>query len=52
MIPWSLEEERLIAEKIERALDQFERGEFLTEDESRADLERRKAAWLGDQTRR
>ncbi len=41
----------LIAEKIERAFDQFERGEFYTAEESRADMEKRKAAWLAAQKR-
>jgi hypothetical protein len=36
----------LIDEKIERAFTQFEKGEFLTADESRADIEKRKAEWL------
>src|SRR6187549_2512285 len=33
----------LIDEQIERAFGQFEKGEFLTADESRADMEKRKA---------
>jgi len=40
-----------VAAKIDRALDQFERGEFLSEDGSRLDMEQRKAAWLLDQRR-
>ena len=36
-----------IGEKIERAFEQFERGEFLSAEESRAEMEKRKAAWLG-----
>lgn len=35
-----------IADKIERAFEQFERGNFLTSEESRANMEERKAAWL------
>jgi Arc/MetJ-type ribon-helix-helix transcriptional regulator len=35
-----------ITEKIERAFSQFERGEFLSAEQSRADMEERKAAWL------
>ena len=35
-----------IHQKIERAFGQFERGEFFTAEESRADMEKRKAAWL------
>ena len=51
------EEERLqeqkgqVSEKIERALAQFERGEFFPAEESRADMEKRKAAWLHEQKR-
>jgi hypothetical protein len=39
------------AEKIERAFAQFERGEFFSAEESRAEMERRKAAWLRDRER-
>ena len=35
-----------ITEKIERAFEQFVRGEFLTAEESRADMANRKAEWL------
>jgi len=51
------EDERLqdhkqpIHEKIERAFGQFERGEFFSAEESRADMEKRKAAWLAEQKR-
>ena len=45
------EERDSIHEKIERAFAQFERGEFFTAEESRADMEKRKAAWLADQKR-
>lgn len=38
-----------IGEKIERAFGQFERGEFFSAEESQADMEKRKAAWLRDQ---
>jgi Arc/MetJ-type ribon-helix-helix transcriptional regulator len=38
-----------IAEKIERAFEQFERGEFLSSTESRADLAKRKTEWLREQ---
>ena len=40
-----------IREKIERAFGQFERGEVFTAEESRADMEKRKAVWLSDQKR-
>jgi antitoxin ParD1/3/4 len=42
---------QLIHEKIERAFGQFERGEFFSAEESRADMEKRKAAWLAEQKR-
>jgi len=45
------EEKDSIQEKIERAFAQFERGEFFTAEESRADMEKRKAAWNADQKR-
>jgi putative addiction module CopG family antidote len=35
-----------IAEKIERAFAQFEQGEFFSAEESRADMAKRKTAWL------
>jgi hypothetical protein len=38
-----------IASKIDRAFGQFERREFLPAEEARADMEKRKAAWLADQ---
>ena len=38
-----------IAEKINRAFGQFERGDFLSAEQSRADMEERKAAWLREQ---
>ena len=34
-----------IAEKIEREFAQFERGEFFSPEESRADMAKRKTAW-------
>ena len=40
-----------IAEKIERAFAQFERGEFFSAEESRADMAKRKAEWLREQKR-
>jgi antitoxin ParD1/3/4 len=43
---WLQERKDEIAGKIERAFGQFERGEFFSPDESQADMERRKAAWL------
>jgi putative addiction module CopG family antidote len=46
---WLLDHKDEIAEKIDRAFGQFERGEFLSAEESRAEMEKRKAAWLADQ---
>jgi Arc/MetJ-type ribon-helix-helix transcriptional regulator len=40
-----------IAEKIDRAFEQIERGEFLTAEESVADLERRKSVWMAEHKR-
>jgi Arc/MetJ-type ribon-helix-helix transcriptional regulator len=46
---WLLDHKDEIAGKIDRAFGQFERGEFFSAEESRADMEKRKAAWLADQ---
>jgi Arc/MetJ-type ribon-helix-helix transcriptional regulator len=43
---WLRDHKPEIAEKIERAFGQFERGEFFSAEESRADMEKRKGAWL------
>ena len=48
---WLHDRKDEIAEKIERAFRQFERGEFFSADDSQADMERRKAAWLNEQHR-
>ena len=45
---WLQDQKDFIAGKIERAFDQFEHGEYFTSDESRAEIEKRKAAWLAD----
>jgi antitoxin ParD1/3/4 len=45
---WLQDQKDCIAAKIERAFTQFDRGEFLSPDESRADMERRKASWLAE----
>jgi predicted transcriptional regulator len=37
------------SEKIERGLAQFARGEFHSPQETRAELQRKKAEWLRDQ---
>jgi len=46
---WLHERKDEVAEKIERAFGQFERGEFFSSDESRSDMERRKTEWLNKQ---
>jgi Arc/MetJ-type ribon-helix-helix transcriptional regulator len=46
---WLHDHSAEITEKIERALGQFERGEFFSAEESQADMEKRKAAWLHEQ---
>jgi hypothetical protein len=43
---WLDENKAAINEKIERAFAQFERGEFLSADESKTNMEKRKADWL------
>jgi Arc/MetJ-type ribon-helix-helix transcriptional regulator len=43
---FSLDEQSSVEEKIEGAFAQFERGEFFSAEESRADLEKQKAIWL------
>ena len=48
---WFHEHNGEITDKIERAFAQFERGEFFSAEESRTDMARRKAAWLGEQKR-
>ena len=45
------EEKQVVNDKIERAFAQFERGEFFTAEESRADLAARKAVWLSNRAR-
>lgn len=40
-----------IAQKIERAFEQFERGESFSADASRAEMKHRKTAWLREQRR-
>ena len=46
---WLHEQKTEVAEKIERAIGQFERGECFSAAESRADMEKRKEAWLNEQ---
>ena len=50
-----VEDERLqddraaLNKRIDDALERYDRGDFLTPEQSRADMERRKAAWLSSQ---
>jgi Arc/MetJ-type ribon-helix-helix transcriptional regulator len=46
---WLQENRNEIADKIEKAFAQFERGEYFSPDQSRADMEQRKAAWRNEQ---
>ena len=48
---WLRDHKAGITEKTERAFGQFERGEFFSAEESQADMERRKAAWLRERYR-
>ena len=48
---WLNDNKEGIADKIERAFGQFERGEFLSAEASQADMEKRKAAWLREPRR-
>ena len=43
---WLDENKAAIGKKIERGFAQFERGEFFSPEQSRSDLEKRKAEWL------
>jgi len=48
---WLNDQRSELAEKIERAFTQFERGEYFSAEESRADMQKRKSAWLSQQKR-
>jgi Arc/MetJ-type ribon-helix-helix transcriptional regulator len=48
---WLQEQKGRVEEKLERAFAQFESGQFLSAEESRADMEKRKADWLAEQNR-
>jgi antitoxin ParD1/3/4 len=48
---WLLDHKAEITAKIERAFGQFDRGEFFSAEESQADMEKRKAAWLRERRR-
>ena len=45
---WLQDRKDSIAAKIERAFAQFEYGEFLSPEESRANMEKRKSGWLDE----
>ncbi len=46
---WLGESKSAIAEKIDRAFEQFDRGQFFSAEASKADMEARKAIWLRGQ---
>jgi len=46
---WLDESRSAIGEKIERAFEQFERGQAFSAEASKSDMEVRKAAWLRGQ---
>jgi Arc/MetJ-type ribon-helix-helix transcriptional regulator len=48
---WASGPQDEVADKIDRAFEQFERGEFLTSEESIADMNRRKSEWLSENKR-
>ena len=48
---WLDESRSAIGEKIDRAFEQFERGQFFSAEASKADMEARKAAWLSSELR-
>jgi len=43
---WLYENQAAVCEKIDRAMAQVERGEVFLPEQSRADMEQRKAHWL------
>jgi hypothetical protein len=46
---WLQDQKDTIEAMIERAFGQFERGEFLSAEGSRTDMEKRKGKWLAEQ---
>ena len=48
---WLQDNGQLIREKIEKAFIQFESGNFFTAEESRSNMEKRKAQWLAERSR-
>jgi Arc/MetJ-type ribon-helix-helix transcriptional regulator len=49
---WLSAQKKEIADKLERAFAQSERGEVYSPEESRADMTKRKAQWLSERTHR
>ncbi len=47
---WLHQQREEIAERVDRAFEQFERGDFFTAEESIADMEKRKSAWLAERS--
>lgn len=45
---WLVEHKNEIGDKIDRAFTQFDQGQFFSAAESRADMEKRKTAWLAE----
>jgi Arc/MetJ-type ribon-helix-helix transcriptional regulator len=48
---WLDENKTAIAEKIDRAFDQFEHGQYFSPGQSRAEMDKRKAEWLREHRR-
>ncbi len=48
---WPQDQKDEIAAKIDLAFQQFERGEGLSPEQVRAEMEKRKAHWLAEQAR-
>lgn len=46
---WLGESKSAIGEKIDRAFEQFDRGQFFSAEASKSDMETRKAVWLHGQ---
>jgi len=46
---WLQDQKDSMEAKIERSFEQFERNEFFSAEQSRADMEKRKRAWLAEQ---
>jgi putative addiction module CopG family antidote len=48
---WLDEARSAIGERIDRAFEQFDRGQFFSAEASKSDMEARKAAWLRNEMR-